>query len=118
MKTTHWLDVLLKEEGMTQADLSRASDIDSGTLSNIRNGKRRMGVAIAGRIAKATRRKTEYILRIAGEIDDIPPDDPRFNRIESLYNSLEKEDNKQRALDFMRFLADLEDKNDSDGKKP
>lgn len=35
---------------------------------------------------------------MAGEIDDLPPDDPRFDRIETLYNTLEKEDNKQRAF--------------------
>ena len=114
-----WLDVLLEEEGMTQAELARASDLDSGTISNIRNGKRRMGVDVAERIAKATHRKTQEILRMAGEIDDAPPDDPRFDRIETLYNSLEKDDNKSRALDFMVFLKGLEDKNeknDTDSK--
>lgn len=112
----NWLDALLESEEMTQADLARAAGLDSGTISNIRNGKRRMGVDVAERIAKATNRKTQDILRLAGEIDDAPPDDPRFDRIETLYNSLHKEENKQRALDFMVFLKGLEDKNDKDNK--
>ena len=58
----NWLDILLQEEDITQADLARASGLDSGTLSNIRNGKRRMGVDVAERIAKATHR-----IRMAGE---------------------------------------------------
>jgi len=69
LTTSNWLDVLLQEEGITQADLARASSLDSGTISNIRNGKRRMGVDVAERIARATHRKTQDILRLAGEIE-------------------------------------------------
>lgn len=112
----NWLDVLLEQQEMTQADLARASGLDSGTISNIRSGKRRMGVDVAERIAKATHRKTQEILRLAGEIDDAPPDDPRFDRIETLYNSLQKEDNKERALEFFEFLKGLENKNDKGNK--
>jgi len=114
----NWLDTLLAEEGITQADLARASGLDSGTLSNIRNGKRRMEVDVAERIAKATRRKTQEILRLAGEIDDAPPADPRFDRIETLYNALQEDGNRDRALQFLEFLSGLEDKNDRSGKKP
>lgn len=113
-----WLDDLLDEVDLSQAELSRRSGLDSGTLSNIRTGKRRMGVDVAERIAKAVHRKTQDILILAGEIDDPLPKDARIDRIESLYNALSNEDNKQRALDFIVFLKGLEDKNDKDGKTP
>lgn len=71
---TRWLDDLLEEENMTSADLARAANLDSAVISNIRNGRREIGIETAISIAKATHRKPETILRMAGKFPTIDSD--------------------------------------------
>jgi transcriptional regulator with XRE-family HTH domain len=72
---TSWLDDLLDEMGWTPADLARASKIDSAVISNIRNGRREIGIETAVALAKATKKKPETILRMAGKLPKSPDTD-------------------------------------------
>jgi transcriptional regulator with XRE-family HTH domain len=95
-----WLDDLLDVLGWTPADLSRASGLDSAVISNIRNGKRGVGTSTAAKIGKATKRPTEEILRLAGEIDTKPPTNPIVDQITYLTSDLPQ--NEQ--LDILEFV--------------
>lgn len=66
MNNESWLDLLLSELGWNPEDLARASGLDPATISNIRSGRRNVGVRVAGIIADATNRTTDEVLRRAG----------------------------------------------------
>lgn len=107
-----WLTDLLDELGWTPADLVRATGLDSAVISNIKNGKRGVGPTTAKKIGKATNRRPEEILRLAGELEPEPTQDSTLYRITHLYHTLKDETNKTRALEFLEFLKGQEDKND------
>ena len=71
----YWLDRLLEEMQWKPADLSRATGLDSAVISNIRNGKRGLGIDTAVLIAKATKRSPEQILRMAGDFPEVNMDE-------------------------------------------
>lgn len=75
MKKGNWLDQLLDDMKWKPADLARATGLDSAVISNIKNGKRGMGIDTAVLIGKATNRRPEVILRMAGEFPDIISDE-------------------------------------------
>lgn len=70
-----WLDKLLADMNWKPADLSRATGLDSAVISNIRSGKRGLGIDTAKLIAKATKRSPENILRMAGEFPKVDIDE-------------------------------------------
>lgn len=71
----NWLDILLEEMNWKPADLARATGLDSAVISNIKNGRRGIGIDTAILIAKATKRSPENILRMAGEFPAINADE-------------------------------------------
>lgn len=75
MNNESWLDLLLSELGWNPEDLARASGLDPATISNIRSGRRGVGVRVAGIIADATSRTTDEILRRAGVLKSGPDEE-------------------------------------------
>lgn len=97
-----WLDDLLNELKWTPAELSKASRLDSAVISNIRNGKRDVGIDTAVAIGKAVGKKPEAILRMAGKL---PPDININGTLEDIINqtSVLSASDQAEILSFIRW---------------
>lgn len=71
---SEWLDSHLRARGMTEAELCRLGDIDSGTLSNAKT-RNRIGIELAKKIAKGLGLKQSTVFYQLGLMDE-DPDDP------------------------------------------
>ena len=87
-----WLRTELKAQGMSQAELSRATGLHTGSISNVLNGQRKPGADFVLSVARALRIKPEDLYRRAG----ILPQKPSPTQ-ETLVND---------ALDIIRRLSD------------
>lgn len=67
-------------------------------------------------ISRAFKIPIEEVYRAAGILPPEPDKDETLYRIEHLYHTLKEDNNKYRALDFLEFLSQQEDKNDRKGK--
>lgn len=106
-----WLQKELTGRGWTQAELSRRSKVSTAMISSIVTGAREVGMDTALSFADALDLPHIEVLRIAGIIPEDTQDDQTLERIRYLYGTLKNEENKKRALEFLQFLKDLEDKN-------
>jgi transcriptional regulator with XRE-family HTH domain len=79
--TREFLETELKKRGWKQADLARASNLDSAVISNIMNGKRKMGEDTGRAIAQAFEMPAEIVFRAVGLL---PPINPRKEHVEEL----------------------------------
>lgn len=66
VKFSDWLQLELERRDWTQADLSRESGVNSGTINNIVTGKRNVGIDTCNKIAKALKLPSEEVLSVAG----------------------------------------------------
>lgn len=116
-KFSNWMTECLNERGWNQATLARASGLTPTAISDLVNDRRNPGKDSCIAIAKAFKLPREFVFQVAGILDEESENDPRIKKIEYLYNSLQDEGNRERAVQFMEFLSGLEDKNDRTGKK-
>ena len=72
-----WLREEIKSRGWKQADLVRESGLDSAVISNIINGKRKVGETTIIAIARALRLPPDLVFQKAGilpaKADDLTP---------------------------------------------
>jgi len=87
-----FLEAELKKRGWKQADLARASNLDSAVVSNIINGRRRMGEETGKAIAHALQLPPEQVFRAAGLLPPIPPKHSQINELDHLAYLLGEED--------------------------
>lgn len=90
-----WLDELLDELGWSAADLARETGLDSAVISNIRNGRRGIGLETAKLIGKAAKKSPETILRLAGQL---PPEPEKDEWLEEQIYKLSKLDPERRRI--------------------
>ena len=114
---SEWLLSVLSQKGMSQSELARQAGVTRGAINGVITGARGPGVDLCNGIAKALKIPPEEVLRAAGLLPPEPNKDEKFYRIESLYHTLRDETNKQRAIEFLEFLSQQEDKDDRKGKK-
>lgn len=118
-KFSNWLTECMNDRGWNQATLARVSGLTPTAISDLVNDRRNPGKDSCIAIAKALKLPREFVFQVAGILEGVDSDDdPRIKKIEYLYNSLQDEGNKERAIQFMEFLSGLEDKGDQKGKKP
>lgn len=67
-----WLQTELDNRNWKQADLSRATGLDTAVISNLRNGKRGPGEDTCTAIATAFHLPPEVVFRAAGLLPDLP----------------------------------------------
>lgn len=116
-KFSQWLTEELINRNMKPADLVRLSGLDSAVISNLINGKRNAGTDTATAIASALKLPPAEVFRAAGLLPPEPNKDEILYRIEHLYHTLKEPGNKYRALEYMEYLIQSEEKNDRQGKK-
>lgn len=83
----NWLDDLLEEMGWTPSDLARECDLDTAVISNIKNGRRKIGIDVAKKIARGTRKSEYEILVRAGLVE--PNESSQDRWVRSLERKLE-----------------------------
>lgn len=109
MENKHWLDQILDELLWTPADLSRATNLDSAVISNIRNGRREIGIDTAVAISKATNIPPETILRKAGKLPPGPEINEDIEKMVYEAAKLSKSDQAE-VLAFIRMKNNLRKK--------
>jgi transcriptional regulator with XRE-family HTH domain len=112
----NWLLTELKIRDWSQADLARHAGVSRTAISDIISGKRKIGRDLAVSIAEVFKLPLEEVYRRAGILPPQPAQDETLYRISHLYHTLKDEASKIRALEFLEFLSEQEDKNDRKGK--
>lgn len=98
-------------KGWSQSDLARASGLNRQVISsyiNLRRTNPEPDALVA--IAHALNIPPEEVFRIAGILPAEKPDDEIIYKIKHLYHTLKDDDSRQRALDYMQYLSEQEDR--------
>ncbi len=111
-----WLEEELKHRNITQSELARRAGVTRAAMSGILSGARGPGVDLCQGIAKAFKLPPEEVYRAAGILPPEKEQDQTLYRINHLYHTLKDKASKTRALDFLEFLSQQEEKNDRKGK--
>lgn len=114
----NWLLSSIDKKGWSQSELARQAGLSPSSVSDVISGRRNPGVGFCDSIAIAFKLPPEEVYRAAGLLPEEPVKDDRLYKIDTLYHTLREDSNKDRALQFLEFLSDLEDKDDRKGKKP
>lgn len=121
METTfpEWLAAELQTRKMSQVELAKKSGVTPAQISRILSGQRGAESKTLYSIAVALKVPPEEVYRVAGIWNEKePPEDSLLKRINTLYHTLQDPNNKARALEYLEFLAQLEEKNARRRKKP
>ena len=113
-----WLLNELEIREWSQADLARRAGVSRAAISDILSGKRNLGRDLAISIAEVLKLPLEDVFRAAGILPPEPAQDNTLYKINHLYHTLKEPSNKTRALEFLEFLSQQEEKNDRKGKGP
>lgn len=114
MDFSEWLMKELKERDLSQSDLSRKSGISQSQISLVLSGARKPGIEFCNAISKVFKLPLEDIYRHA----DLMPasikddEDQSTKEIVHLLNQMDK-DSVQQVKDFVKFLANKHEKNNS-----
>lgn len=108
-KFSVWLKEELKRKKWRQADLARASKLDTAVISNLVNGKRGPGEDTCKAIARALGYPPEIVFQKAGLLPKSPPETELQRQLVYLYNQL-PDDEKQRLVEYAGFLKSQYDK--------
>lgn len=114
---SEWLQYVLKERGLTQADLARESGVDKATISRALKMERLPSTDSLQLIAKALGMPTTAVYRAAGLLPDLI--DPRQAAVEILGYKLEELDDTQldEVLQFIEFIQSRDDRRAGKGVK-
>lgn len=114
-----WLSTELETRKMSQVELAKKSGVTPAQISRILSGQRGAEAKTLYAIAIALKVPPEEVYRIAGIWNEKElPDDGLLKRINILYHTLKDPENKTRALEYLQFLTQLEEKNARRRKKP
>jgi len=113
-----WLGSQLNTQGITQAELARRAGVTRSAINGILSGARGPGIELCMGIARALKLPPEEVYRAAGLLPPEPSKDTTLKRIEILYQTLDEPSSKDRALEYLEFLTQQEEKDDRKRKKP
>ena len=98
-----WLQSILDERGMSQADLARRMGKKTGVVSNLINNKRQQpAVESCKLIADALNLPLEEVYRAADILPETPEADPITEAIIALTKNLDPQE-RQEILDYVRY---------------
>jgi transcriptional regulator with XRE-family HTH domain len=116
---SEWLTSELQTRKMSQTELAKKSGVTPAQISRILSGQRGAESKTLYAIATALKIPPEEVFQMAGKWNEkTPPEDSLLNRINTLYRTLKDPGNKTRALEYLEFLTQLEEKNARRRKKP
>ena len=92
---TEWLAAVIKEAGITQAELSRKSGVSAAHITKVLNGERGLGETALRSIAEALHIPPEQAFR---DVGFLPPVSERTEETDQLIYLFNKMDPRQRAL--------------------
>jgi transcriptional regulator with XRE-family HTH domain len=97
-----WLEAEMERRRWQPSDLARAAGIDTGTLSNVLNGRRRAGRKVCLALAKALEVPPEWVLRRAGLLPPLPgnEEDATLGELVDIAKRLDKQE-RQEALEYL-----------------
>ncbi len=90
-----WLLQQIESKQWRQADLARASNLDSAVISNLVNGRRGPGEDTCRAIAKALGLPPEEVFRAAGLLPPKPETDEQTERLLHLYNQMTDDEREE-----------------------
>lgn len=112
-----WLDEQLDKRGWNRSDLARKGNFNPSALSNIYTGRRKPGIDICNAIAAALKLPPEEVYREAGLLPAVTnqlQEDEKMMRFK--FNLLKHKDSRDRAIRFLEFLAEEEERENSHAK--
>ena len=114
-----WIVAERTKQGWSQSELARRAKTTRQTINDY-EGRRRIepDPEILGRISIALEYPAEHLVRVAKILPPEPNQDETLSRISHLYHTLKDKASKTRALEFLEFLSQQEEKNDRKGKGP
>lgn len=105
-----WLQGEIDRRGWSWNKLAEMAGLSSGTIYNIRDGTRGVGKDSLEAIAQALRLPTDIVYRAAGFLtSSSDKSDPLASEAAHLVGLL-SEEKKQIAVDYIRFLVEMEEK--------
>jgi len=117
-----WVDWMVRErekQDLSQADLARKTGLTRTAISDYEKRQRaNPSIKALVKISVALGYPPEHLPRLAGLLPPEPSKDTTFNRIETLYQTLDEPSSKDRALEYLEFLTQQEKKDDRKRKKP
>ena len=105
-----------KDLKLDQVELATKANISPSQISRIFSFKSTASSENLANLAVAVRLPPDHILEIAGVLPHGPSQDGTLKKITHLYHTLKEPTNKKRALEFLEFLSEQEEKNDRKGK--
>ncbi len=109
-----WLNQQQKDQGLTDAELARRANVDTAVISNIKNGKRSIGVSVANAISKALKLPPEAVFRAAGLLPPaLKPRDVTDQELLNLFYML-PEAQQDEVLEFVRYKLSQQEKKGTD----
>jgi len=101
---------------LSQIELASRSEVSTSYLSRIFSLEREASDQILMNLAAAVNLPPLDILRKANRIPADTDQDETLSRISHLYHTLKDQASKTRALEFLEFLSQQEEKHDRKGK--
>lgn len=107
-----WLENEMHTRNITQSELARRAGVTRAAINGVLSSARGPGVELCQGIAKAFKIPPEEVYRAAGILPPVPKEDEDLSKINHLYHTLKERSSKSRALEFLEFLTQQEEKND------
>lgn len=104
-KFSSWLKDELKARNMKQADLARASHLDTAVISNLINDKRGPGDETCTAIANAFGLPVEHVYRAAGLLPDLPTPRDQYEEIIRYRLSVLDDSQLENVLRYIEFIS-------------
>jgi transcriptional regulator with XRE-family HTH domain len=112
-KFSGWLSLQLSEKNLSQAELARRSGITQSNISLVLNEKRNPGPDFCKKIARGLKMPPEKVYRAAGLLSPKKITEEIIEQAEHIINSYKYPETKQRALAYLEFLRQEEEKGES-----
>jgi transcriptional regulator with XRE-family HTH domain len=106
---SEWLQSEMSKRNLSQADLAREAGVTRAAINGVLTGARGPGNELCVAIANAFRVPPETVFRAAGLLPPAPAYTEYQQQLVHLLDLL-PEEKKQIAVDYIRFLVEMEEK--------
>lgn len=100
-----YVEQKMNERRWSQADLAREANMTTSMVSNLLNGKRKVGISTVNSLSKAFRVPATEVLAAAGLIQKIPEKTAAEERLLYMFRQMD-ERTRETFLNYADFLVD------------